>query len=104
MGVSRSILNGDLFDDDDFPVGYRSVLYWFYEVSSSYGRNRATFDCLSVIENPDLSGLQYTLLLTEGQAVLSSSEGTSGEEYMHTDDSTTDDDSSDEDYSLSDDD
>ena len=93
-----------LSDQRCYPLGYRSVLYWFYEVSSSYGRNRATFDCLSIIENPDLSGLQYTLLLTEGQAVLSSSEGAGGEEYMHTDDYTTDDDSSDEDYSLSDDD
>ena len=36
VGVSMSILNGDLFDDDDFPVGSRSVLDWFYEVSSSY--------------------------------------------------------------------
>ena len=56
VGVSMSILNGDLFDDDDHPVGSRSVLDWFYEVSSSYGRNRATFDCLSVFENPDPSG------------------------------------------------
>ena len=99
-----SLLNGDIFDDDDFPVGSRSVLDWFYQVYSSDGHNRAAFDCLSVIENPDPSGPQYTLLLTEGQVCLRSSEVAGDEEYMHADDSSTENDSSDEEYSSSDDD
>ena len=37
VGVSISMLNGDLFDDDDLAVGSRSVLDQYYEVSLSYG-------------------------------------------------------------------
>ena len=47
-----SILNGNLFDDDDLPIASKSVLYWYYEVSLSYGQNRAAFDCISIIVNP----------------------------------------------------
>ena len=35
-----------------------------------YGHNRVVFNYLSVIENPDPSGPQYTLLLTEDQGQL----------------------------------
>ena len=95
-----SILNGGLYDDGDYPsVGSRSVLAQFYQVSSMHGCNRVDFDCLSVIENPDPSGPQYTVLLTEGQVFLRPADGAGDEEYMHTNDSSTD-----EDYSLSDDD
>ena len=53
VGISLSMLNGDLFDDDDLPVGCRSVLDHYYEVAMSYGRNRMTFYCMSVIVDLD---------------------------------------------------
>ena len=53
VGVSLSMLNGDMFDDDDLPVGCRSVLDGHYEITLSYGRNRAIFFCILLILNPD---------------------------------------------------
>ena len=71
VGVSMSILNSDLYDECDFPsVETRSVLDQVYQVSPVYGHNRVVFNYLSVIENPDPSGPQYTLLLTEDQGQL----------------------------------
>ena len=41
------------FDDDDLPVGCRTVLDQYYEVALSYGRNTVMFYCISVIVDLD---------------------------------------------------
>ena len=97
------MFNGDMFDDGDLPVEYGGVLDGHYEITLSYGRNRVSFYCISVVLDPDPYGPCYTLLLTKGHAFLRTKEGTGDGEYMYANDSSTEDDSSDENYSLSDD-
>ena len=103
LGVSLSMVNGDIFNDDDLPVDYGSVLDGHYGITLSYGRKRVSFYCISVILDLYPYGPQYTLLLTKCHAFLRTNEGAGDEEYKYTDDSSTEDDSSDDNYSLSDD-
>ena len=46
LRVSLSMLNGDIFDDDDLPLEYGSVLDGQYEIAMSYWRNRASFNSI----------------------------------------------------------
>ena len=88
MGASLSILNGGIFNHDDIPIEFRSILEGEYELTSSCGEDWVSFSYLSVIMDQNLHGCPFTLLLTERRLLVRQSL-TNGQ-------------SSDEDYSLTD--
>ena len=99
VGASLSILNGGIFNHDDIPIEFRSILEGEYELTLSCGRDWVRFSHISVILDQNPYGHPYTLHLTERCISLRPDEGTG--EYMDTDGSLTNGHSSDEDYSLS---
>ena len=68
VGVSLSILNGGMFNDDDLPIQCRSVLNGEYEVALSYGRNWESFYHISVILDLDPYA-PYTLAIPQQMAI-----------------------------------
>ena len=89
MGVSLSMLNGDIFNDDDLPIECRSVLEGEYEVALSYGRNQESFYNISC---PRSESIWTSIHPSTYQAVhgFRPDEGTRGEEeYMYADHSST---------------
>ena len=100
MGASLSILNGSIFNQDDTPIEFRSILDQKYELTSSGGEDWVSFSYLSVIMDQNPHGHPFTLLLTEKHLLVRPAKG--NREDMDTDGSLTDGQSSDEDYSLTD--
>ena len=101
-GVSLSILNVGIFNHDDLPTEWRSILEGEYEVTSSYRRNWESLYHISVVLGWNPYGPPYTLIFTKGHMLLRQEKGTGGVgEYINPDGSSTDECSFDEDYSLS---
>ena len=100
MGASLSILNGSIFNHDDIPIEFRSILDQKYELTSSGGEDWVSFSYLSVIMDQNPHGHPFTLLVTENHLLVRPAKG--NREDMDTDGSLTDGQSSDEDYSLTD--
>ena len=100
MGASLRILNGGIFNHDDIPIEFQSILEGEYEVTSSCGQDWVSFSHISVIMDQNPNVHPFTLLLTERCMLLRPDEGT--REDVDTNGSLTDGHSSDEDYSLSD--
>ena len=100
MGASLSILNGGIFNHDDFPIEFRSILEGQYELTSSCGEDWVSFSYLSVIMDQNPHGHPFSLLLTERCQLVGAAKG--NREDMDTDGSLTNGQSSDEDYSLTD--
>ena len=100
MGASLSILNGGIFNHDDIPIEFRSILEGQYELTSSCGEDWVSFSYLSVIMDQNPHGHPFSLLLTERCQLVRPAKG--NREDMDTDGSLTNGQSSDEDYSLTD--
>ena len=94
-GFNRIQLNGGIFNHDDIPIEFQSILEGEYELTSSCGEDWVSFSYLLVImdQNP------HRLLLSERCMLLRPAEGT--REDMDTNGSLTDGHSSDEACSLS---
>ena len=96
IGASLSILNGGIFNHDDIPIEFRSILDGEYELTSSCGEDWVNFSYLTVIMDQSPHGYPFTLLLTERHMLVRPGKG--NREGMDTDGSLTDRQSSDEDY------
>ena len=100
MGTSLSIFNVGIFNHDDIPIEFRSILEGEYELTSSCGDDWVSFSYLSVIMDQNPHEYPFTLLLTEQWLLVRPAKG--NREGMDTDGSLTNGKSSDEDYSLTD--
>ena len=70
MGASLSIHNGGIFNYDDIPIEFRSILEGQYELTSSCGEDWVSFSHISVILDKNPHGHLFTLLLTERPMLL----------------------------------